>query len=136
MKHLRQSPKWSKRIPASLHVKDSPWPMRHLKAKPTEVIAADELRVLLSACTKEVITTMQRIEAGWRLRDEARKAVPDHPKSYKDYADLGNSRARFYVRILSRPRTRAYGRRRARSTAGWARCTHTSFQPHAYLCHL
>ena len=63
--------------------------MRHLKAKPTEVIAADELRVLLSACTKEVITTMQRIEAGWRLRDEARKAVPDHPKSYKDYAHSG-----------------------------------------------
>lgn len=89
IKHLRESPKWSGRIPRDLYVRHSPWPMRHLKIRPTEVIASLDLRHLLSACTKEVTATIQRIESGWKLRDEARKAIPNLPRSYKDYADFG-----------------------------------------------
>ena len=39
IKHLRQSPKWSGRIPRDLYIRDSPWPMRHLKRKATEILA-------------------------------------------------------------------------------------------------
>ena len=89
IKHLRQLPKWSGRIPRDLYVRDSPWPMRHLKRKATEILASDDLRRLLSACAKEVTTTIQRIEEGWRRRDAARDSVPSSPERYTAYADLG-----------------------------------------------
>jgi hypothetical protein len=53
IKHLRESPKWAGRIPRDLYVRHSPWPMRHLKMRPTEIIASDDLRYLLSACMHE-----------------------------------------------------------------------------------
>jgi hypothetical protein len=33
IQHLRRLPKWSGRIPRDLYIRDSPWPMRHLKRK-------------------------------------------------------------------------------------------------------
>ncbi len=89
IKHLRQSPKWSGRIPRDLYIRDSPWPMRHRKSKATEILASDELRRLLSACAEEVTATIQRIEEGWRGRDAARDCVPSSPERYTAYADLG-----------------------------------------------
>ena len=38
IRHLRQLPKWSGRIPRDLYVRHSPWPMRHLKMKATEIL--------------------------------------------------------------------------------------------------
>lgn len=54
IKHLRQLPKWSGRILRELYIRDSPWPMRHLKRKATEILPSDDLQRLLSACAEEV----------------------------------------------------------------------------------
>ena len=69
--HLRLLPKWSGRIPRDLYIRDSPWPMRHLKRKATEILESEDLRRLLSACAEEVTSTIHRIEEGWRLREAA-----------------------------------------------------------------
>ena len=89
IRHLRQLPRWAGRIPHDLYVRCSPWPMRHLKMKATEIIASDDLRHLLSACAEEVTATIQRIEEGWRRRDAAQNSVPSRREPYTAYADLG-----------------------------------------------
>jgi hypothetical protein len=89
IRHLRRLPEWSSRIPRDLYVRPSPWPMRHLKMKATEILAPDDLRRLLSACAKEVTATIQRIEEGWRRRDTARDSVPSSREGYMAFADLG-----------------------------------------------
>src|ERR1017187_8284399 len=93
MKHLRQLPKWSGRIPRDLYIRDSPWPMRHLKRKATEILESEDLRRLLSACAEEVTSTIHRIEEGWRLREAARDSLPSSHQGYMAYADLGVSLA-------------------------------------------
>ena len=89
IKHLRQLPKWSGRIPRDLYIRDSPWPMRHLKRKATEILESEDLRRLLSACTDEVTSTIHRIEEGRRLREAARDSLPTSHQGYMAYADLG-----------------------------------------------
>lgn len=89
IKRLRQLPKWSGRIPRDLYIRDSPWPMRHLKRKATEILKSEDLRRLLSACAEEVTSTIHRIEEGWRRRDAMRDSVPSSPERYTAYADLG-----------------------------------------------
>lgn len=89
IRHLRQLPKWAGRLPRDLYVRCSPWPMRHLKMKATEIIASDDLRRLLSACAQEVTATIERIEEGWRRRDKARNSVPSSRERYTAYTDLG-----------------------------------------------
>ena len=89
IRHLRRLPEWSSRIPRDLYVRPSPWPMRHLKMKATEILASDDLRRLLSACAKEVTATIQRIEEGWRRRDTTRDSVPSSREGYTAFADLG-----------------------------------------------
>jgi hypothetical protein len=90
IKHLRQLPKWAGRIPRDLYIRDSPWPMRHLKRKATEILDSEDLRRLLSACAEEVTSTIHRIEEGWRLREEARDSLPSSHQGYMAYADLGS----------------------------------------------
>jgi hypothetical protein len=89
LRHLRKLPKWARRIPRDLYLRRSPWPMRHLKMKATEIIASDDLRRLLSACAEEVTATIQRIEEGWQQRDAACNSVPSPREPYTAYADLG-----------------------------------------------
>ncbi len=89
IKHLRLLPKWSGRIPRDLYIRDSPWPMRHLKRKATEILESEDLRRLLSACAEEVTSTIHRIEEGWRLREAARDSLPSSHQGYMAYADLG-----------------------------------------------
>jgi hypothetical protein len=89
IKHLRRSPNWSGRIPRDLYIRDSPWPMRHLKRKATEILPSDDLKRILSACAEEVTGTIQRIEQGWRLREAARDLLPSSHQGYMVYADLG-----------------------------------------------
>lgn len=89
IKHLRQLPKWSGRILRELYIRDSPWPMRHLKRKATEILPSDDLQRLLSACAEEVTCTIDRIEQGWRLREAARDSLPSSHQGYMAYADLG-----------------------------------------------
>jgi hypothetical protein len=89
MRRLRQSPKWSRRIPRDLYIRHSPWPMRHRRSKATEILASDELRRLLLACSEEVAATIQRIEEGWRRRDAVRDSLPSPHERYTAYADLG-----------------------------------------------
>lgn len=89
IKHLRRLPKWSGRIPRDLYIRHSPWPMRHLKRKSTEILASEDLRRLLSACAEEVTAAIQRIEEGWRRRDAARDSLPSSHERYTAYAELG-----------------------------------------------
>lgn len=89
IRHLRQLPTWAGRIPHDLYVRCSPWPMRHLKMKATEIIASDDLKHLLSAGAEEVTATIRRIEEGWRRRDAARNSLPSPREPYTAYADLG-----------------------------------------------